>query len=387
MIIHTVKSGDTVFTIARKYAVSPTKIIENNCLLYPERLIPGQQLLILTPTRTYVVRGGDTVSKVCRRFDIKKSALLSNNPSLHGRQQLHAGTELSIHYDVPIYGAISLNGYIYANTSADRFYTLLPYLTYVTFHSADDVLKPWLNDVIEAQKIPLLRITWSEIYSPCQDNVKRFLYLAQRAQEFGFRGVTLTTIPSMGISETPVKFLLEIKKQLLGMDMLLFQEVEAERCEEFPDAADGIVALYEKCQKKDIPTFEEGERKVLENFADRMEAGKTFVELSSFGYDGEKALTMDQILKIGTKYRAEFEIDREKLISHLDYNFYKNGQKRPLRIHQEILENVKAKLELMHELGYMGVAVDVGRVPISYVMMLHILFSGTESSYMGIFGA
>ena len=46
MIIHTVKTGDTVFNIARKYGVAPHKIIENNELLNPDRLTVGEKLLI-----------------------------------------------------------------------------------------------------------------------------------------------------------------------------------------------------------------------------------------------------------------------------------------------------------------------------------------------------
>ena len=41
MIIHTVKSGDTIFNIARKYGVPPQKIIENNELYNPDILTVG----------------------------------------------------------------------------------------------------------------------------------------------------------------------------------------------------------------------------------------------------------------------------------------------------------------------------------------------------------
>ncbi len=386
MLIHTVVQGDTVFSIARKYSVSPIKIIENNGLIYPDHLIPGQKLLILTPTRTYIVRGGDTVSKICRRFGIKKNTLLSNNPSLHGRQQLHAGTELVIHYDAPLYSAAALNGYVYNCTSADRFYTLLPYLTYVTFSSVEKSMHQWIEEASKEGKIPLLRIHWKDLFFECGDKWENFEAKVTNAKELGFRGFALTS-PYRGIScEDAGTFVFEIKKKLLGMDMLLFQELETEESAYYLDVADGIVALYEKCHKKEVPSFLEGEQKTLEAFAGKIEAGKAFLELSSFGYDSEKCLTMEQIFKIGIKYGAEIYNDEEKLVSYLDYTHYKNGEKKPLRIYFESLENIKAKLELMHELGFMGATVDVGRVPISYIMMLYNTFARVENPYTGFFG-
>ncbi|HBJ18323.1 MAG TPA: hypothetical protein DDY70_01050, partial [Clostridiales bacterium] len=133
MILHTVESGDTVFKIARKYAVSPMKIIENNGLRDPDRLSVGEELLILTPTKTYTVRGGDTLTKIAARFGVKKSELYKNNPQLGGTDTLYAGQLLAIHYDTPTGGMAAVNGYVYPGCDADRFRTALPYLTYVTF--------------------------------------------------------------------------------------------------------------------------------------------------------------------------------------------------------------------------------------------------------------
>ena len=61
MKIHTVKEGETVFHIARKYGVSPAKIIENNGLLNPDRLSVGQKLLIVRPL-TNMEEKGDFVA-------------------------------------------------------------------------------------------------------------------------------------------------------------------------------------------------------------------------------------------------------------------------------------------------------------------------------------
>ena len=50
MIIHTVSSGQSLWTIANYYGVSVASIIETNELTYPNRLVIGQALVIPTGT-------------------------------------------------------------------------------------------------------------------------------------------------------------------------------------------------------------------------------------------------------------------------------------------------------------------------------------------------
>ena len=51
MLIHTVKGGDDLFSIARKYSTYPQKLLSDN---YPlsERLNEGDEILVLIPTKT-----------------------------------------------------------------------------------------------------------------------------------------------------------------------------------------------------------------------------------------------------------------------------------------------------------------------------------------------
>ena len=101
MKIHRVKRGESIYDIAKDYGVSAQKIVEDNAVLYPERLIVGEELLILTPTRTYTARKGDTLSSVSLRFHVKESDLLMKNPFLLGRRELNEGEVLSLKSDTP----------------------------------------------------------------------------------------------------------------------------------------------------------------------------------------------------------------------------------------------------------------------------------------------
>jgi spore germination protein len=135
MRIHTVKEGDTIFKIARSYAVAPAKIIENNALSSPDRLYPGQKLIILTPTRTYTVRGGDTLESIALRFGADTEELMRNNPSLMGGDKIYPGQILAIKYGETDYGNAVVNGYARRGTARDKLDLFLPYLTYLTIAS------------------------------------------------------------------------------------------------------------------------------------------------------------------------------------------------------------------------------------------------------------
>ena len=117
MYIHTVKEGETVYSIAEKYGVSPSKIIENNLIAQPSKLIVGEELLILVPTRTYSVRNGDSLEEVCKRFAISKEDIRKNNPYLVGRDKLFAEEILAIKYPPQKRGLALLNGYVYKGCS------------------------------------------------------------------------------------------------------------------------------------------------------------------------------------------------------------------------------------------------------------------------------
>ena len=57
MTVYTVESGDSVYSIARKFGVPASRIVTDNELSNPSRLIVGQSIVILYPTETYTVRG------------------------------------------------------------------------------------------------------------------------------------------------------------------------------------------------------------------------------------------------------------------------------------------------------------------------------------------
>lgn len=90
-IIYTVKRGNTLSQIAREYRVSVEHIVELNDIQNPNRIYPGEKLRITESDRTdlapvdntiqvyYVVKSGDTLYGIARKFGITLNQILKYN--------------------------------------------------------------------------------------------------------------------------------------------------------------------------------------------------------------------------------------------------------------------------------------------------------------------
>lgn len=170
MTIYTVKPGDTVYSVARIFGVPPARIIIDNMLTTPGSLVPGQDLVILYPTRTHFVRGGETLYSIADDFGVSVGDLLRNNPSLDGSPSVFPGQVLNISYETPSLGEVSTLGYAYPFIEETVLRRTLPYLTYLsifTYGITDDgeLIKPNGGDdeLIRIAKeygtVPLMMLT------------------------------------------------------------------------------------------------------------------------------------------------------------------------------------------------------------------------------------
>ena len=395
MNLHTVENGDTLFGIARKYAVSPMKIIENNGLVHPDRLVTGEELLILTPTKTYTVRGGDTLSRIATRYEIKKNELYANNPALGGEESLYAGQLLALRYDAPRGGMAAVNGYVYPGCPEERLRTVLPYLTYVTFSAlrvAGGELIPLADHSAlrsrakAAGRSVLLRAVGigedKELYESAARREALIEALAAFAKEKGYDGITVSAYRMA--KEAPKiydSFLMEAKKRLLGCDLLLFSETDANVPFAGQDLSDGVILQYDKCSMHTPPSFREGEEATLLSYADKYESTKAFVDLSCMAYDKDEEITREEMLKIAYKYKAEIKTDPSTLLSHFTYRRFGGGGREDREVRFEPLSATYKKLLLLSELGYNGVSVDVARAPIAQLMLLRATFAPIDYAF------
>lgn len=132
MPIHIVQSGDTLWSIARRYGVPPERIISDNNLENLPHLVVGQALLILQAEVVYTVRQGDTLSGIARQAGISLIHLLQNNPSLAGEETIFSGQQIVLRMQGQKRRELTVNAYAYPHIRQEVLLSALPFLTYLT---------------------------------------------------------------------------------------------------------------------------------------------------------------------------------------------------------------------------------------------------------------
>ncbi len=132
MIIHVVQPGETIFSIAAQYNISPQKIITDNELQNPNVLVPGQTLVILIPEIIHVVQPGETLESIAQRYNTTVVNLLQLNPFIQYADEIMPGDQITISNREAKRGPIYVLGYTYPNIDREVLRKTLPYLTYLT---------------------------------------------------------------------------------------------------------------------------------------------------------------------------------------------------------------------------------------------------------------
>ncbi len=135
MIIHTVRKGDSVYSIAKEYGTTPSRIITDNLLDAPAKLAVGEDIIILYPTVTHTVKGGETLASIAETYNTNADTLYRNNPILAGIPTVYPGQILNISYPMPPLGEIVTNAYVYPFVDKAVLRRTLPYLTYLSIFS------------------------------------------------------------------------------------------------------------------------------------------------------------------------------------------------------------------------------------------------------------
>ena len=368
MTVHRVKSGESLTRVAAEYGISPIKLAAIN-EIRTKRLIEGEELLILRPTRTANVRRGESLDDLARRFGVKESSLIAINPELMGMGSVYDGQPIAIKYGSPEYGLGIGNGYLYRGTTKDQLMRALPYLSYVTFASCmvrrggvSDIfdIKPHLELARAAAKPVMLRV-WSD--SEITD-AELMCELTNKASSMGALGVTL---PATAIPDRCAEKYAEI---LHGSGLKLILEADAESVPSTIGEADMSVLFYDKIEKDPIPHFEDGELRALSAYSEIHDPIRCFVNLSPFALTGgkyiPKSVAREAILRSGARIEAVSGGCQRATVG-------KGSRKREWIM--ESKENTIKKLKSISELGFYGIAFDISRTPISDLMAFRVMFS------------
>ena len=380
MQIHTMKDSECLSDIAKEYGVCEDSLKINNGIADAPAL--GEELLVLTPTRTHTLGATDTPERMMLRFGVTRRSLLTCNPQL-ATEAPEAGDTLIIRYSEPPYGMGVANGTVYRGCSTRALKRALPFLTYLTVASVvlengearqlfDD--REVLRLAEAGGKIPILRIYArcdAEDYATTVGRESLSDRIVSLATERGYRGVLMSSLPHCdGVGE----FLLTMRRKMIGCDLILLCEIDENSPEQISELSDGSIFFYSKCAHSLPESYECGEKRAFESFAHRCESSKTMIELPTLAAAGDGYLSVCEALMLARKRRYEILTDEATLLSR-----FGDGRKEYVF---PSLSNIKATLDAVYEYGFMGVSIDVMRTPISYLAMYNALFK--PALYTGV---
>lgn len=158
--VHIVKSGETLWGIARSYGVSVESIARANKITNPSSIFPGMSLII--PAPRHIVKSGETLLGIARRYNVSLQALISAN-NIKDPNIITPGMVLAI--PIRKRPIIDVNGYIitYGERAVPIIEEVGKYLTYLSPFAyrikEDGSLEP-INDS------PAIRTSYSENIIP-----------------------------------------------------------------------------------------------------------------------------------------------------------------------------------------------------------------------------
>lgn len=385
MIIHTVQKGDTLFSIARRYSIPPTKLLCDNSR-EGDRLTVGEELIVIAPTRTVTVRGGDTLSSIASRFDVKESTLLLNNPALTLQHRLRPGQIISVKQKSGSLGIGAAVGIADKGLKRESLMMALPFLTYLLVDGA--ILTEsgigmrfdpsYLTDSAAAErKIAMLKIK-DTTGGRFLDDKKSYASIIEKmislSKKYRFRGIAIEAHEAAqkdpeGLSE----FLLLLRKKFIGQDLILFSYISCSASSKIEDLTDGVIMMTSDTDIRKT-------KRELVEYAERDESSKVFVHLTTDAEMTDSSISIPEARALCYRSGLELSTDENTLISSFTYTRYKTGEGEKMEVRFPSLRYTESKYSSIAENGYGGIAFDIGTCEISRLAMFGACFR--KADYM-----
>ena len=400
VIIHVVRSGETVYSIARQYGVDPRRLLVDNGVPETGGLAVGQTLTVRFPRQVYAVRQGDTLSSVARTFGVTVRQLYRRNYQLGGQDTLIPGQTLVISYLGEKLGGITTNSYAYPYIDRRLLDASLPYMSCLTPFTygitASGGLLPLEDGVLLSAagalgSLPLMHLS-SMTEEGQFDNQRSSLVLTdaqvQRAfiasvmeavRQKGYRGVDVDFefVPAQE-RQAYVEFVAALRRELAPMGYPVLVALAPKTYAAQPGllyeghdykglgaAADFVLLMtYEwgysygpPMAVAPIPQV----RQVLDYAVTEIPPGKILLGIPNYGYDwplpfrqGEtraRSLSNQEAVALAVRYGAEIQYD-ETAQSPFFYYTAEDGLSHMVWF--EDGRSMEAKLLLVSEYGFLG---------------------------------
>lgn len=157
MIIHVVQKGETIDIIAKKYDVSVNRLIIDNEIATPNRLVVGEAIVVLIPEIIYTIQEGDTLISIADKYEVTVLQLLRNNPYLSDREYIYPGETIVISYEGNITSSIETNSYAYPFINMNVLKKTLPYLTYLSILSYKVTAEGEIEEIDDTEIIQMAK--------------------------------------------------------------------------------------------------------------------------------------------------------------------------------------------------------------------------------------
>lgn len=132
MFIYTVRPGDDLTQISIRFGVPINRIITDNSLSYPNNLVVGQHLIIMSDMFRYTIKEGQTLFSLSQEFEIPLEALLEANPDVNPiALQIGEVVNIPLPDNTPRRPAV-INGYAYPYITDSILNCSLPFLTFLS---------------------------------------------------------------------------------------------------------------------------------------------------------------------------------------------------------------------------------------------------------------
>lgn len=166
MLIHVVKSGQTLWGIAAYYGVPVSQIIDVNELSSPNDLVPGEALVI-PAGNTYVIKAGDTLWGIALMYGVSLQDLIRTN-GISNPGQIYPGAVIKIPPKArPV---IEVNGYIYQlgqpgvpfiRENGDSLTYMSPFAYRIKEDGSLEIIddSPLISAAYERRAVPMMAVT------------------------------------------------------------------------------------------------------------------------------------------------------------------------------------------------------------------------------------
>ena len=205
-------------------------------------------------------------------------------------------------------------------------------------------------------KLPLMRVydkSNGEVY---RNKDRRGDYIDELIETARCRGYFGIVLGGGRDGKDYESFLVELRGKMIGKDMMLFSEITP-KCPIFiSDYSDGAIL-----------STGEGFADEMRQFASSGESTKALVELPVFGFCEDGGfINVADAREMANRNNSSFTDENGNCLSFTD--------KRHGRICIDSLTGIKNRLDIIADLGYMGISFDIARCPLSYILTYDALF-------------